>query len=536
MRALHRCSLAFVLSLALFAAIPRASAQAPLLDTYGGALGYGTSTLPGNDDGSTSVIDLTEAFPMGLNFFGGPYFDVYVNNNGNITFNGPVGTFTPDPFPVADQPMIAPYWGDVDTRGGGAPEENGVFWHMAPGLMVVTWHNVGYYYIHDDLKMDFQLILRNALDCTTGDFDVEFRYNRCEWTTGDASDGKGGFGGTPAQAGFDAGNGTDYVEIDGSRTMAILDLCTSSNVGEDGVWRFSVRSGEVVCPGTGAPCETGMNGACGVGVTQCVGGGIVCSQIGSPSAERCDGVDNDCDGTTDGAGLCADPGHICWRGECVPPCFEGGCDEGYACSAEGACIDEACASVTCAAGERCSRGVCIGACEGVVCPYGQQCLAGRCSDLCDFLTCGEGEVCYDGACVPQCPCRTCPDGDICRSDGSCEPAGCSLTTCDAGFHCRNGECLDSCDGAVCPAGQHCEVGECIDDPPVTLTPPDAGPPPAIPDASFTATEPDAGRDEVRRRAGNPGCGCRAASSDTSDVWIFGALALFAWSARRRRAR
>mgnify|MGYP000039875964 CR=1 FL=1 len=27
-----------------------------------------------------------------------------------------------------------------------------------------------------------------------GDFDVEFRFNRCEWTTGDASGGSGGFG------------------------------------------------------------------------------------------------------------------------------------------------------------------------------------------------------------------------------------------------------------------------------------------------------------------------------------------------------
>jgi hypothetical protein len=68
-----------------------------------------------------------------------------------------------------------------------------------PGLLVVTWHNVGYYNTHDDRKMDFQLILRNALDCGSGDFDVEFRYNRCEWTTGDASGGSGGFGGTPAQ-------------------------------------------------------------------------------------------------------------------------------------------------------------------------------------------------------------------------------------------------------------------------------------------------------------------------------------------------
>jgi hypothetical protein len=43
---------------------------------------------------------------------------MFVNNNGNITFaQGAVPTFTPDPFPIATQPMIAPWWGDVDTRG-----------------------------------------------------------------------------------------------------------------------------------------------------------------------------------------------------------------------------------------------------------------------------------------------------------------------------------------------------------------------------------------------------------------------------------
>ena len=39
----------------------------------------------------------------------------------------------------------------------------------------------------------------------------------------------------------------NFVEIPGSRTMAILDLCTTSNVGEPGIWRFTVRGGGVVC-------------------------------------------------------------------------------------------------------------------------------------------------------------------------------------------------------------------------------------------------------------------------------------------------
>src|SRR5690349_20864918 len=130
--------------LVTLAAVPTAHAV-PLLATFGGPAGYGANVLPGNDDGSSSSIDLTVAFPGGLTFFGGPYTTSYVNNNGNITFSGPEYEYTPTPFPVAMRPMIAPYWGDVDTRGGGAPARNGVYWHLEPGRMIVTWHNVGYY-------------------------------------------------------------------------------------------------------------------------------------------------------------------------------------------------------------------------------------------------------------------------------------------------------------------------------------------------------------------------------------------------------
>ena len=44
---------------------------------------------------------------------------IQVNNNGLISFDGPVRTFTSEPFPLSDsRDFIAPYWADVDTRGG----------------------------------------------------------------------------------------------------------------------------------------------------------------------------------------------------------------------------------------------------------------------------------------------------------------------------------------------------------------------------------------------------------------------------------
>src|SRR5690606_33680537 len=161
---------------------------------------------------SSPSIDLNTAFPGGLLFFGRRHNAAFVNTNGNITFRGDLSTFTPDPFPVADQPMIAPSWADVDIRGedGSTPvdcasRDNDCIWVLsAGGRMAPTWELVGYDAEHACLHVAFQPSLVSR-DGGTGDFDVELRYTQCEWETGDASAGDGGFGGAPAPIGFDAG-------------------------------------------------------------------------------------------------------------------------------------------------------------------------------------------------------------------------------------------------------------------------------------------------------------------------------------------
>ena len=55
-------------------------------------------------------------------------------------------------------------------------------------------------------------------------------------------------------------------------------------------------------PGGGAACDTGLPGVCAAGTEHCVGGSIQCEPDISTSAEICDGLDNDCDpATADGA-------------------------------------------------------------------------------------------------------------------------------------------------------------------------------------------------------------------------------------------
>ncbi len=239
-----------VLASVIAAALAAGPAQGfALLDGLGGARGYGELAMLPNDDGSSNLLDL----PFDVNFFGSTYGDLFVNNNGNATFTGAVWSYTPRPFPIASQPMIAPFWADVDTRGGSGDGSNNV-WIASPNpdTVVVTWDKVGYFGSHTDKLNNFQMLLhdRSAATGTAGDFDVEFRYDFLQWTTGDASGGSGGLGGTPAQAGYDAGDGSHYFVLPGSFSNAVLDLQNSSNVhvATPGLWNFAIRNGAL--PGT----------------------------------------------------------------------------------------------------------------------------------------------------------------------------------------------------------------------------------------------------------------------------------------------
>lgn len=219
----------------------------PLINGLGGDRGYGDLALLPNDDSSSNSLSL----PFDVNFFGSTFNSFFVNNNGNVSFNGSIGTFTPEPFPVASQPMIAPFWGDVDTSGTGTEPGGNNVWIASPNAstVVVTWDTVGFFPSDNSLENSFQLVLRDrSVDTgTAGDFDIEFRYEQLQWTTGDASDGVGGLGGTPAQAGYDAGDGTNFFVLPGSRTADVLELQNTSNVSTTtaGLWSFAIRNGEI---------------------------------------------------------------------------------------------------------------------------------------------------------------------------------------------------------------------------------------------------------------------------------------------------
>ncbi|MGE0635049.1 MAG: gliding motility-associated C-terminal domain-containing protein [Bacteroidia bacterium] len=164
-----------------------------------------TLAMGPNDDGSTGLISLPFTFCL----YGTSQNSMYINNNGNISFGTSYGTFSSNPFPDPGFVMVAPFWADVDTRGTGQ-----VWYKVTPTYAIIRWNNVGYYSSQTDKINDFQLIITNGTDpIIPNGNNVAFCYGDMQWTTGSASNGVGGFGGTPATVGANLGDGTSFVQF-----------------------------------------------------------------------------------------------------------------------------------------------------------------------------------------------------------------------------------------------------------------------------------------------------------------------------------
>lgn len=215
--------------------------------------GFAANSLAPNDDGSTGLI----ALPFSVDFFGTTFNSLYVNNNGNVTFDASLGTFTPFDLTSTGRQIIAPFFADVDTRGTGTVTY-GV--DAIDGLTVfaVTWNAVGYYNGHTSPTNTFQLLLTDRSDTGVGNFDITFNYDQILWETGDASGGSGGLGGSSARAGYANGTGLPgtFYELPGAGVSgAYLDngppatsLVQNEQDTQLGRYIFSARNGTIVNP------------------------------------------------------------------------------------------------------------------------------------------------------------------------------------------------------------------------------------------------------------------------------------------------
>ena len=261
-------------------------------------------------------------------------------------------------------------------------------------------------------------------------------------------------------------------------------------------------------------------GSCRPGVLRCIGGGKHCEGGVEPSAEACNGLDDDCDGSTDEGvnppGPCPAPGIPLGspiRGECRPganTCVsdaagarfactggigpvpeicdgkdndcDGDSDEEAPCPEGQGCADGECTprcgrprDPECASDRLCREGLCrFVECVRTACAAGFRCDPKRgCVDRCEGVACPNNIRCDNGECT-SCLLRGCPAGQVCRrsttpplaepADDRCVANPCADRICAAGQYCRNGDCVAGCTGVSCGEHEVCRDGACKSDP------------------------------------------------------------------------
>ncbi|XDV44104.1 hypothetical protein PO909_012443 [Leuciscus waleckii] len=195
------------------------------------------------DDGSSSVIPLLSPFL----FFGRTHQQIYVNNNGHLTFNQPSDQYIPYPFPANGGPdIIAGLWTDLDNHARGVvsyhqytsgsvltratQDINNHFPNLifsASWVFVATWDKVPYYPI-SNTETSFQVVLISGSSFSF----ILMNYGDIAVT------------GHQLEAGYDTVNSIDFFVIPGSNNGSFIsNLKNSSNVHVPGRWAFRVDSG-----------------------------------------------------------------------------------------------------------------------------------------------------------------------------------------------------------------------------------------------------------------------------------------------------
>ena len=193
-------------------------------------------------------------------------------------------------------------------------------------------------------------------------------------------------------------------------------------------------------------------GTC-AGFRVCSADGLTDCDVAAPEAEVCDGIDNDCNGTTDEDVDCGDDN------ECTDDVCNGtdGCDQvllsGVPCFDDDACTDD----------DHCEAGVCIGlekACnDGNVCTDDDCDPAEGCSHVDNQAECDDDgntctlNLCEDGLCMhpPVEDGNACNDGDPCSPDDECIDGICTWKSIDPEcVPCGDGKCVYTESAESCP--------------------------------------------------------------------------------------
>ncbi|XP_052468082.1 sushi, nidogen and EGF-like domain-containing protein 1 [Carassius gibelio] len=102
--------------------------------------GNGDIRSPSTDDGSSPEIILEKPFV----YFGQVYQKTYVNNNGHLTFDGPLSQPTPSYLQTQfNRDIIAPLWTDMDNTISGTISYRQV---TSGGLLLAASNNINQYF------------------------------------------------------------------------------------------------------------------------------------------------------------------------------------------------------------------------------------------------------------------------------------------------------------------------------------------------------------------------------------------------------
>ncbi|KAL6481973.1 hypothetical protein MHYP_G00100530 [Metynnis hypsauchen] len=215
------------------------TAVSPLSELfYPHGTGEGDTSNPRSDDVSSSAIPLKSPF----SFFGHTYSQIYVNNNGELTFNLKLSAYVPTPFVAhGNNTIIAPLWTDLDNSVEGVisynqysegsvlsratKDINQYFPEVkfnASWVFVATWDRVPYYKQPGKASFQAVLISRGTLSF------VLINYGSIDPTTHKVAAGYGTF--------------KHSFQIT-STSSNVSTLSSTSNVNVPGRWAFWVNQG-----------------------------------------------------------------------------------------------------------------------------------------------------------------------------------------------------------------------------------------------------------------------------------------------------
>ncbi|MCO4762606.1 MAG: hypothetical protein KC502_13930 [Myxococcales bacterium] len=198
------------------------------------------------------------------------------------------------------------------------------------------------------------------------------------------------------------------------------------------------------------------------GMRYCTDSGLTACTATKPTAEVCDGLDNNCDGQLD-EDTCKDAPE-CQKGTCHPAAgctyapAEGTCDDNNMCTNKDKCWNGACTGdkVSCDDDNSCTKDTCDPkagckheALDKQACDDGKPCTIG---DVCDKTKCIGGK---DKAKVATAQ-GGCMDSNDCTQDLCQTKTGACINSVTEGAKCEDGDLCT--EGDVCDKSGNCEKG------------------------------------------------------------------------------